>query len=388
VAQSGNNSIVIGENMTVPTCVWAGTGNDLLSTGANNDDLRAGAGNDTIVALGTGDKLYAGTGYTNMWSDTLNTYWKSTGTLVTHFFSSFLNTGDMSLDGQSIAEPGTNTQTTFEGTWKNFSNNPLFSSAGPQLEDINQGACGDCYFMSALGAIANVNPQQIRNNITPLGDGTYAEEFYENGAPVFVRVDGQLAVEDNSVFYANTSDTTLTGSIWAPLMEKGWAYVDSIEKGDTPDYGVIDTGGFADPTFDALTGNTAVGTDNVQEDYDSLSMFNNNENYFANWVSSELNSGNAVEMAFSNGNSKDEYCIPNVLVNDHMYTVISATTNSSGAIIGFWVHNPWGFDVQNTTTYAKQMAASGHNDGKDDGKVWITVAEAWSMLDDVGAVSV
>jgi hypothetical protein len=93
-------------------------------------------------------------------------------------------------------------------------------------------------------------------------------------------------------------------------------------------------------------------------------------------------------MAFSNGNSKEEYCIPNVLVNDHMYTVISATTNSSGAIIGFWVHNPWGFDVQNTTTYAKQMAASGHNDGKDDGKVWITVAEAWSMLDDVGAVSV
>src|SRR5580658_5715271 len=37
IAQSGNNSVVIGDNMTTPTCVWAGTGNDTLSTGASND---------------------------------------------------------------------------------------------------------------------------------------------------------------------------------------------------------------------------------------------------------------------------------------------------------------------------------------------------------------
>jgi len=379
VAQSGNNSIVIGENMTVPTCVWAGTGNDLLSTGANNDDLRAGAGNDTIVALGTGDNLYAGTGYTNMWSDTLNTYWKSTGTLVTHFFSSFLNTSDMALDGQTIAEPSLiGTSETFSGTYMNFSSQPLFSSSGPVIADVNQQSIGDCYLMSGLGTIANVDPQQIRNNITSLGDGTYAMEFFENGSPVFVRVDGNLPVQNNRLFGANFGTG---GSIWVPLMEKGFAYFDSIEQGYSPSYAVIDKGGFADPTLYALTGTDPTGTYNLLNGNDSMSMFDNSETNFANWINQELGQGDAIEMAIYNHTSS-EMAIPNVLVNDHMYGVLSDTVNSSGDVTGFWVRNPWGYDTPSG------IAASGHNDGSDDGKVWISVAEAWSVTEDIGAVSV
>jgi hypothetical protein len=390
IAQSGNNSIVIGDNMTVATCVWAGTGNDTISTGASNDSLRAGGGDDTLIALGgNNNKLFAGTGYTNIWetysATTDNYYYTNTGTLATHFFSSFLNTSDISLDGRTITEPGiTNTTIPFSGNYENFSNLPLFSSAGPQISDVNQQHIGDCYFMSALGAISNVDPQQIRNNITALGDGTYAMEFYENGKPVFVRVDGYLPVDDNQLFGANVGNGD---SIWAPLMEKGFVYFDSLEQHESPDYGVIDTGGFADPAFDILTGNTAQGTFNVNNDTDSMSMFGGNETTFAGWINWELQKGDAVEMGVFNGNSNDDYSIPGVLENKHMYTVVSDTLNNSGQITGFWVRNPWGFDLQSSEG-TEVMAKNGHNDGSDDGMVWVSVAQAWSVVDDIGAVAV
>jgi calpain family cysteine protease/hemolysin type calcium-binding protein len=376
--------------MTTPTCVWAGTGNDTLSTGANNDTLRAGGGDDTLIALGgNNNKLFAGTGYTNIWetysATTDNYYYASTGTLTTHFFSSFLNTSDISLDGAPIADPGiTNTTIPFSGGYENFSAYPLFSGAGPQISDVNQQHIGDCYFMSALAAISNVDPQQIRNNITALGDGTYAIEFFENGTPTFVRVNADLPVDDNQLFGANLGNDY---SIWVPLMEKGFVYFDSIEKGESPDYGVIDKGGDADPAFDLLTGNTAQGTYNVLNNTDNLSMFGGSATTFAGWINWELQKGDAVEMGVYNGNSNDEESIPGVLVNDHMYTVVADTLNSSGQITGFWLRNPWGFDLQNSQDN-EVMAKSGHNDGSDDGMVWVNVAQAWSVVDDIGAVAV
>jgi hypothetical protein len=389
IAKSGNNSIVIGDNMIVPTCVWAGTGNDTLSTGASNDSLRAGAGDDTLIALGGNDnKLFAGTGYTNIWetysATTDNYYYTNTGTLVTHFFSSFLNTSDISLDGKTITEPGTDTEYTPSGNWQNFSNVPLFGTSGPVMSDINQGALGDCYFMSALAAISHVDPQQIMNNITALGDGTYAMEFYENGTPVFVRVDGNLPVDDyGNLFYANQGNN---GSIWAAIEEKGFAYFESIEQGYSPDYGTIDTGGFSDPTLEVLLGTSANGTYNAITGAENFNMFGGNETVFAGWINWELSKGDAVQMGFNDGNSNDDFSIPGILENDHEYTVVSDTWNNSGQITGFWVRNPWGVDVVENGT--DELAATGHNDGTDDGKVWISVAEAWSVVSDLGAATV
>jgi hypothetical protein len=385
IAQSGNNTIVIGPNMTVPTCLWAGTGNDLLSTGASDDALRAGGGDDTLVALGgVNDKLFAGTGYTNMWATYNNYYYKSTGTLVTHFFQSFLNTSDITLDGNTISEPGTNTSSPFNGTWQNFAfTQPLFSSAGPQFSDVVQGACGDCYYMSGLAAIAYNSPQQIRNSITSLGDGTYAVEFFENGTPVYIREDGYLPVDSyNSTFYAQIPQD---GAMWAPLMEKAYAYFSSIEQGYAPSYGIIDEGGNADESLSALLGNSQ-GSYNLIDKVEDTAIFSN-EQIFADWINSELQKGDAVEMGFSNGNSSDFYSIPGLLINDHEYTVLSDTVSNTGAITGFWVRNPWGIDLTDGEGGPAEMAPAGHNDGADNGIVWISVAEAYSVANDVGAAS-
>jgi hypothetical protein len=388
IDQSGDNSIEIGNNMTVPTCVWAGTGSDVISTGASDDSLHAGVGDDTLIALGGNDNvLFAGSGYTNIWetysSTTDNYYYSGTGTLTTHFFSSFLNTSDISLDGNTIAEPGTDTEYTPSGNWGNVSNLPLFGTNGPQVSDINQGALGDCYYLSALAAIAHVDPQQIMNNVTALGDGTYAMEFYENGAPVYVRVDGYLPLADNgNLFYAGQGDN---GSIWAAIMEKGFAYFESIEQGYSPDYGTIDTGGFSDPTLEVLLGTTASGTYNVATGEENFGMFGGNENVFAGWINWELQKGDAVQMAVNNGNSNDDFSIPGILENAHEYTVVSDTWNNSGQITGFWLRNPWGVDIEEDGT--PELAAPGHNNGKDNGMVWVSVAEAWSVVSDLGAVA-
>jgi hypothetical protein len=382
--------------MIIPTCVWAGTGNDTLSTGANNDTLRAGAGNDTLIALGGNDnKLYAGTGYTNIWetfsATNDNYYFTGTGQLTTHFFSSFLNTTDISLDGApTVYDPAiTNMTIPFSGSYLNFSNQPLFGVNGPQISDVNQQHIGDCYFMSALAAISNVDPQQIRNNFTSLGDGTYAVEFYNNGAPVFVRVNADLPVMNNQLFGANFGTKSDNYCIWAPLMEKAFVYFDSLTQNEAPNYNVIDKGGYADPTLDLLTGNIAQGAYNVLNGSDSMSMFGGSQYLFSGWVNWELEQGNAVEMGFNNGNSNDDFSIPNVLENAHMYTVVTDTFNNAGQITGFWVRNPWGFDIESSKTDAPALAAAGHNDdGSDNGLVWVTVGEAFSVCNDIGAVTV
>jgi hypothetical protein len=392
VAQSGNNSIVIGPNMNIGVTVWGGSGTDLLSTGAYGTTLRAGSGMETLVALGSDDHMYGGAGYDNMWSNTSNYYASGSGTLVTHFFQSFLNTSDGNLDGRLIDEPGTNTTVTFDGTWANVSGNPLFVGSGPSMFDINQGASGDCFFMSGLGAIARVDPQQIRNSITALGDGTYAMEFYDNGTPEFIRVDGLLPVEDGHLFYANFGQSNGQGgaAIWAPLMEKGYAYFSSIIQGYSPDYAVPDQGGYGDIALSQLLGNSQ-GTYNLNNDYEyGQSYFDNNPALFAGWVNWEMQQGKVIEIGFDNGESDSQspFSLNGILENGHEYTLASETVNSSGVITGFWVHNPWGVDVQDPTTGEDELAAAGHNCGVDNGLVWVSVDQAFSVMNDIGAAAV
>lgn len=388
IAQSGNNSIVVGPNMLTPTCVWGGSGNDVISTGASNDDLRATGGDDTLVATGGYDnQLFAGWGYTNIWAaeDCGNTYYQGTGQLATHFFNSFINTGDTVLDGMPNAqEPGTNTQMqVLNPNWANVMtyNLPLFGANGPLMTDINQRECGDCYFLSTLAAVAGADSQAIRNMITPLGDGTYAVQFYNSeGIAQFVRVDGTLPTEDGNLVYAQLGSD---GSTWVALMEKAWAYFAPSQNGELADYGNIE-GGDADPVYQALGGSNIQGTFVNGQEWGQSAF--GNSTYFAEWINWKLNQGDAMSIAFSDGNSNDDFSIPNILENDHEYTLVSDTINNYGQVTGFWVRNPWGFDVSENGSEA--LAASGHNNGQDLGMVWVSVNQAWSVFADIGAAQV
>ena len=97
----------------------------------------------------------------------------------------------LSRNGMSLADPVR--ESGDGGLLANFAANPLFSTAGPSRDDIDQGSVGDCYFVAALSAIAGTNPDVIRQTVADLGDGTYAVNFHGVfGTGVYVRVDADL----------------------------------------------------------------------------------------------------------------------------------------------------------------------------------------------------
>ena len=96
---------------------------------------------------------------------------------------------------------------------------------GIEPNDVCQGSLGNCYYLSALAAIAEfarerriekmflheeANPQQV-----------YAVRMYINGIERIIIVDNYLPV------YRGTSEIAfskcLSGEMWVPILEKAWA---------------------------------------------------------------------------------------------------------------------------------------------------------------------
>lgn len=77
---------------------------------------------------------------------------------------------------------------------------PLFALAGPSPNDVRQGLMGSCYLLSALSALAETNPQAIRDLIQKNTDGSYTVRFYRaveglpgpNSVPVSIRVSNEI----------------------------------------------------------------------------------------------------------------------------------------------------------------------------------------------------
>jgi hypothetical protein len=122
----------------------------------------------------------------------------------------------------------------------------LFPHA-PSHTDEYQGSLGDCYFISALGTLADSNPAAVQNMFIDNGDGTFTVRFYTGtygtiynysngsisagftnniGTADYVTVDrilptttsGMLVYADYGASYTNTAN-----SLWIPLAEKAYA---------------------------------------------------------------------------------------------------------------------------------------------------------------------
>ncbi len=117
----------------------------------------------------------------------------------------------------------------------------------PSHADEYQGQLGDCYFISALGTLADSNPAAVQNMFLDNGDGTFTVRFYSGtygtiynygdgsisagfndnvGIVDYVTVDrmlptstsGILAYADYGASYANANN-----ALWIPLAEKAYA---------------------------------------------------------------------------------------------------------------------------------------------------------------------
>lgn len=94
--------------------------------------------------------------------------------------------------------------------------------------DVRQGFLGDCYFLSAIQAIAQSDPGALEKLIKDNKDGTYEVTLYVyktwiswNRSPVKITVDASVPTYDGTTnpVYAKKGDNEL----WVLLLEKAYA---------------------------------------------------------------------------------------------------------------------------------------------------------------------
>ena len=122
----------------------------------------------------------------------------------------------------------------------------LFPHAPSHIDEY-QGQLGDCYFISALGTLADSNPAAVQNMFIDNGDGTFTVRFYTGtygtiynygdgsisagfsnniGTADYVTVDRMLPTSTSGMlFYADYGayNTNTANSLWIPLAEKAYA---------------------------------------------------------------------------------------------------------------------------------------------------------------------
>lgn len=129
---------------------------------------------------------------------------------------------------------------------------------------IMQGQVGDCGLMASLMAIAQHDPDLIRENLVRNPDGTWTVTLYKDGVPVPITVESTLPEHGaKSIVPADLDgdgeyDEYAIYNSWVSIYEKAVAEYTS-EYGDSS-YAELDNGGYGDEYMSILTGNEAQRT--------------------------------------------------------------------------------------------------------------------------------
>lgn len=313
-------------SVTSSALIYAGGGNDTIYENGQGQGYSYGQdGDDLIVSVGGGhDTVSGGVGVDSFWADSSDTITDTaaaeTSARTVHVINEFYqpyttNTSSsdyisLEIAGQNFRDP-TLTSTSYH--YANFSNYDVFND-GPQYDDIEQGALGDCYFLAAASSLAQTDPSILRQMVTSLGDGTYAVRYYDGASEVYLRIDGDLPVSSGSnLAYAETSDTS---EIWVPLIEKAYAHF----RYGSDTYGSIE-GGWMDVVYEEITGVSS-----------SFRYTSGTTSALATYIRDNLNAGHAVTLGSYSGAASP-------VVGGHAYQVVSIDASNYVT-----VYNPWGVD--------------------------------------------
>ncbi len=337
---TGDNKVSLDSSVTDKAVIQGGSGNDILAAGAGETTLYAGAGQDlliggtgtdTFIALGSSkDTLQGGSGIDSFWATAadqiLNVSSAESALKAVHLVSGI----------GALASPAAS-----GATYTSFSSDPLFASTGPSALDIKQGNSGDCWYLSTLAAIAQTDPNQIRQDIVQLNDGTFLVRFFSGSTPVYEHVDATLPASNGNPVNAQLGQEN---SLWVPLMEKAMAAFR---------YGAN--------TYSDLGGGW------MNEAYTDLGVANTNNFYWASptamlqQIQTELNNHDAVTAGILSVPSGTP------LIANHAYTVVGVVTDSNGNLTGLTLRNPWG-----------TVGINGY--AGNNGYVTITAAQAFGAI--------
>jgi len=320
ITESGSTLTIIGDGQSfTETAPAAGV---FVYTRGGNDSISIDSSVTTTTTVDTIDNantiINNSSSAASVWMDSTDTLLgTATATANIHKVASFAGSVSKSL-GASLANPK-DAGTTAKATLSLF-------GTGPVAGDINQGAVGDCYFLSSLAAFAGESPQVLTQSAVDLGDGTYAVEFQSSKGPVYERVNNSFTTEYGGWAYARPGTNN---TIWAMVFEKAFCQF----RTGANTYASI-SGGYMGEVYSDL----GVSSNFLQPGtFSDSALFTEFSNDLAN--------GDAVTL----GTQK----APN-LVSDHAYTLISVSKSSSGAD-QFTVRNPWGVSgdsLENNQGYA------------------------------------
>ncbi len=226
--------------------------------------------------------------------------------------------------------PGTSGLATAYETY----NLPLFTSAGPQLTDVNQGQVGDCWFLAALAETALEDPTLLTNLITEHGNGTYGVEFHFNGQMDFVTVNGELSTYTGNVIQYDGSEmefASSTTSLWVPLVEKALAQL-SEQSGVVTG---MEYAGGQDQYYELNSGGGEGITLITGQQTQTLAIAGLSSSSLTSLLTSlqnDLAAHNDVLLGTSND------AVSGNLVADHMFAV-TAVNAATGMVT---LYNPWG----------------------------------------------
>ncbi|HEX8912136.1 MAG TPA: C2 family cysteine protease, partial [Humisphaera sp.] len=305
-----------------------GAGNDRLFAGTGINTLSGGDGADTLVAInGLPDVLHGDAGNDSLWGDFLDVQtdasaWESAHGHVHKLFG-FSNGAPITPLGQNIADPDPTTDGVETAAYKRFADRPLFAAAGPTIDDVRQGMEGTCYFLAGLAAVARINPDQIRQAVVEMGDGTFVVRLYDGDTANYYRLDADLPVRP--------SDGSTAGPVYARFGKENSIWVAMLEKAHAThngDYDEVD-GGHVETPYEELA--LPLDTEHVP-DYGAGSM---------NAVASDIAAAVAAKKAISVSTVSGSFNLGDKIVKSHVYTLVSINTTAKTVTL----RNPWASDA-------------------------------------------
>jgi hypothetical protein len=207
------------------------------------------------------------------------------------------------------------------------------TAGGAKVDDVKQGALGDCYLLAALAAVAKANPALIEQMVKDNGDGTYDVTIYKDKGwfkkdlqPTVVKVTSSFPTDAaGNPIYAQKGSTDAKGpALWVMLIEKAYAQ----SKGG---YNKIE-GGFGAPALEAITGKAS--TKYTVSDYDETTIVNTLDNLI-NHMGYAVTAG-ADWAWFKSTEEKAKKDVGAIL--NHEYTVVGVNVAANTIDL----RNPWG----------------------------------------------
>lgn len=194
-----------------------------------------------------------------------------------------------------------------------------------EFDDVKQGQLGDCYFLSAISALAEY-PYIIREKFRTNkfnNYGYYEMIFFIDGEWQIVFVDDYFPVSKygNQFYFGKPNNSEL----WAILLEKAWC---KINGGFTNAIG-----GIVSEALHCLTG---FATEQYRhEEIDEYELFDKVE---------EADKQGTIMSSSSKAEESHNKLESSGIVSGHAYTLIEAKAKKDNDLFLVKLRNPWGSD--------------------------------------------